>query len=463
MNIDAITELRLENGFRALLYRRPHLPVVATALWYQVGARDERTAESGLSHFLEHMMFKGTGRYAKGEIDLLTSKNGGNNNAFTDHDATVYHFSMASDRWEIALEIEADRMRGCALDPVEFTAEKAVVLEELAMGEDDPWRRLHQGAEALAFDVHPYRMPVIGWREDLQRLTVERMREYYERHYAPDRAILVVAGDFDVDRTVAKVSELFGPLAPSTTPRATALGEPEQAGERRAVQRFPGQLSRLAMTVKTCRIGEDDDLALDVVTQVLGGGRTSRLYRRVVQEARLASDVHVSNESREDPGVFFVSAELQPGASRERTEALVREEFARFVAKGPTASELRRAHTQIDAALQFDEEAVLDCALKLGRFESAVPGGFRTLRDLGARYRAVDARRAREVAARYFAPDRWTTVWSLPTEEPTERGRAAKRPATARASTAKRRAAKPKRAHPKAGRRKAKAKAKKRA
>ncbi len=421
MNIDAVTELRLENGLRALLYPRRNLPVVATALWYRVGARDERTAESGVSHFLEHMMFKGTGRYAKGEIDLVTSKSGGSNNAFTDHDETVYHFSMASDRWETALEIEADRMRGCTLDPDEFAAEKAVVLEELAMGEDDPWRRLQQGVEALAFAVHPYRMPVIGWREDLERLDVAGMRAYYERHYAPDRAILVVAGDIDVGSATARIGELFGAIPPSGVARAVALTEPRQEGERRAIQRFPGQISRLAMVAKTCRIGEDDDFALDIVAQVLGGGRSSRLYRRVVQELGLASDVSVNNESREDPGVFWVMAELKPGASRERTEAVLREEIATLAAKGPTAAELKRTWTQIDAALQFDEEAVLDCALKLGRFESAVPGGHRTIEGLAARYRAVDAARVRDVAARYFAPDRWTTVWSLPTEGGTSR------------------------------------------
>ena len=123
-------------------------------VWYQVGSKDERTGETGLSHFLEHMMFKGTDRYAKGEIDLLTAKMGGSNNAFTDHDNTAYYFALASDRWETAFEIEADRMRHCLLDPAEFAAEKQVVLEELAMGEDDPWRALFQATEALTFQVH---------------------------------------------------------------------------------------------------------------------------------------------------------------------------------------------------------------------------------------------------------------------------------------------------------------------
>ena len=165
-----VREVQLDNGFQALLVERRNLPVVATVLYYLVGSRDERTGQTGLSHFLEHMMFKGTRRFAKGEIDLLTSKLGGSTNAFTDNDCTAYHFSLASDRWETALEIESDRMTSCLFDPDEFAAEKNVVLEELAMGEDDPWRVLWQSTEALVFQVHPYHHPIIGHRQDLERL-----------------------------------------------------------------------------------------------------------------------------------------------------------------------------------------------------------------------------------------------------------------------------------------------------
>jgi zinc protease len=440
MNVDAIKEVRLDNGFKLLMLERRALPVVATVLWYHVGARDERTSETGVSHFLEHMMFKGTEHLEKGAIDLLTSKAGGNNNAFTDNDETVYHFAMAADRWETALEIEADRMRGCALDPAEFTAEKAVVLEELAMGEDDPWRTAMHAAGTLAFQVHPYRMPVIGWKEDLERLTRDGMRAYYDRHYGPNRALLVVVGDIDVARTEQRVRALFGRLPSSAQARGTVLSEPEQKGERRAVQRFPGNLSRLVVGVRTCRIGEDDDLALDLVSQILSGGRTSRLYKRLVHGDELATSVQTMNETRQDPGVFWFLVELKPGAPRERAEAAVREEVAAFVQHGPTRQELLRARTQIDAALQFEQESAMEVALKIARFESSVPGGYRGLLDLEARYRGIDARTVREVAARYFGFDRWNVVWSVPADEPMaagkptrqargKRGRAARRPA----------------------------------
>ncbi len=417
MNVDAIKEVRFDSGFRLFLLERRGLPVVASVLWYHVGARDELTSETGVSHFLEHMMFKGTQRMAKGTIDLLTSKMGGSNNAFTDNDETVYHFSMASDRWETALEIESDRMRGCLLDPAEFKSEKSVVLEELAMGEDDPWRSALQVAGTLVFQVHPYRLPVIGWKEDLERLPHEGMRAYYDKHYGPNRAFMVVVGDIDAARTEQRVRELFGGIAPSAQTRATVLTEPEQKGERRAVQRFPGNLSRLVVGVRTCRIGEDDDLALDLLSQILSGGRTSRLYRRLVHGDELATMAQAMNETRQDPGVFWVLVELKPGASREQAEAAVRDEIRAFIARGPTPAEMKRARTQIEAAQQFEQEAVMDVALKIARFESGVPGGYRALANLAARYRAIDARKVREVAARYFASDRWNVVWSLPTEE----------------------------------------------
>jgi zinc protease len=225
--------VELDNGFRALLVERGPLPVVASLLWYRVGSRDEHTGETGVSHFLEHMMFKGTERYAKGQIDLQTAKMGGSNNAFTDNDGTAYYFTLASDRWEQALEIEASRMRSCLLDPHEFASEKNVVLEELAMGEDDPWRPLYQATEGLLYQVHPYHHPVIGYRQDLERLSVQGMRDYYARHYGPNRAFLVVVGNIDRTRTAQRIRELFGSL-PRVVEREVPLQEPAPLGERRA-------------------------------------------------------------------------------------------------------------------------------------------------------------------------------------------------------------------------------------
>ena len=430
-----IHEIRLDNGFRAILVERRGLPLVASVTCYSVGSRDERTGETGVSHFLEHMMFKGTGRYAKGEIDALTAKLGGSNNAFTDHDWTAYYFNLASDRWETALEVEADRMVNCLLDPAEFEAEKSVVLEELAMGEDDPWTGLWHATEALAFDVHPYRHPVIGYRQDLERLNVEGMRDYYRRHYGPNRACLVAIGDLDTKKTTKRIQQLFGSLQPAPE-RAPVLDEPETGAERRGIVRAPGSLTRIGFAAHTCRIGERDDFALDLLSHVLAGGRTSRLHRRLVIDEELATLVSTHNETRLDPGLFWIAVELRPGADAERVEAIVREELAKLCADGVTADELKRARVQVRAAFLFEDETCLDAAQRIGRFAMLARGGYRVLGDALATFDSLDRRELREVAIRIFAPERWTVTWSVPRDTEVQRPRARRRTARKRTKTA---------------------------
>src|SRR6266571_1612766 len=195
----------LQNGLVVLSKELHSSPIVTSMIWYRVGSRNESLGQTGKSHFLEHMLFKGTDRFKKGEIDLITLKNGGGNNAFTSHDFTAYYFNFASDRWEVALEIEADRMVRCAFEPDEFEAEKKVVIEELKTGLDSPWGLLHQEQEAAAFKVHPYRNPIVGWLQDVERATAAEQQAYYHRFYHPNNAILVLAGDFETEQVLAKV------------------------------------------------------------------------------------------------------------------------------------------------------------------------------------------------------------------------------------------------------------------
>ena len=407
-----VHQVELDNGFRALLIARRNLPVVASTLWYRVGSRDERTGETGLSHFLEHMMFKGTDRYAKGEIDLLTSKMGGSNNAFTSHDVTSYYFALAADRWETALEIEASRMTACTLDEAEFAAEKNVVLEELAMGEDDPWQALYQTLESTAFQVHPYHHPVIGWREDLERLEVSGMRDYYQRNYGPNRAFLVAVGDLDIARTKRRVTELFDALPPAAE-RDVVNGEPQQRGQRRATRYHAGAggILRGAVSYPTCRMGEADDFALDVVSHILGGSKTSRLYRRLVLDEQIASNVWVINEVRLDPGLFTIGVELRDGRDPDEAEAMLAEEIGRLASRGATRSELSAVRMQLRSAYLFEEETVLDVALRIGRFEATPDQGYRLLADVLERYESVTSAKVKEITRRYLDADRSNFVW----------------------------------------------------
>ncbi|MEZ6038556.1 MAG: pitrilysin family protein [Planctomycetota bacterium] len=428
--------VELDNGFRALLVERSALPVVATVCWYQVGSRDERTGETGVSHFLEHMMFKGTPRFGKGQIDLQTSKMGGSNNAFTDTDSTAYYFALASDRWETALEIEASRMRECLLDPAEFASEKSVVLEELRMGEDEPWRPLYQVVESMMFQTHPYHHPVIGYREELERLTVTQMRDYYQRNYGPNRACLTVVGAIDKARTRKRITELFGKL-PRAEDRKPAITEPTPLGERRAVMRTRHSVARMAIGFPTCRMGERDDYALDLIAHDLGNSKNSRLYKRLVVKDETVADVSVMNETRQDPGGFFVLCELHPGADPAKVERAIREEIALLTQEGVAEKDLKRIRTQIRASFLFQDETALDLAMKLARFEAHTAHGFRTLADVLPTYDAMTRAELRTAAARYLDFDRATVVWALPAEpEPTRakgRGRGGKPKGAARA------------------------------
>jgi len=410
---DGLRELVLDNGMKAVLVERRGLPVVATALFYRVGSRDECTGEAGLAHFLEHMMFKGTDTYVKGEIDLLTSKLGGSNNAFTDQDSTGYHFALASDRWETALEIEANRMTSCAFDPAEFAAEKQVVLEELSMGQDDPWNMLWQTTEALTYQVHPYHRPIIGYREDLERLTHDGMRAFYRRHYGPNRAFLAVVGDIELNSAEKRIRDLFGGIAPAEA-RAPVLAEPPSRAERRGIVRAPGTLSRVAIACPTCRVGERDDFALDILGHVLALARSSRLHRRLVLEEELATQVSAQNETRLDPGLFWLVAELRSGVDPERVEAVMRDEVQRMVDDGVTQAELKRARIHIRSSFLFEDETVLDTAMKLGRFETLAAQGWHLLDTVLPTYDALDRRAVRDTAARLFAPESFTAVWSVP-------------------------------------------------
>src|SRR3977135_638052 len=225
----------LDNGFVVLTQEIHTSPIVTTMIWYRVGSRNEELGHTGKSHFLEHMLFKGTDRFKKGQIDLITLKNGGGNNAFTSHDFTAYYFNFASDRWEIALEIEADRMVNCAFEPDEFESEKKVVIEELKTGLDSPWGLLLQELEASSYKVHPYRNPIVGWLQDVERATAEQQQAYYRRYYHPNNAILVIAGDFDTEDVLKKTERAFGSIPSGPPPAPMLLGEPQQRGERRLV------------------------------------------------------------------------------------------------------------------------------------------------------------------------------------------------------------------------------------
>jgi zinc protease len=360
----------LSNGLVVLTKEVHTSPIVTNMIWYRVGSRNEELGHTGKSHFLEHMLFKGTERFKKGEIDLLTLKNGGANNAFTSHDFTAYYFNFASDRWDIALEIEADRMVNCAFDPEEFEAEKKVVIEELKTGLDSPWGLLVQEQEATAYKIHPYRNPIVGWLQDVERATVEQQQAYYRRYYQPNNAVLVIVGDFNTEDVLKKVDRSFGPIPRGADPDRMRLEEPPQRGERRLSVRWRSKVPRLTIAYHVPQIGDPDTYALQVLAVVLADGKASRLYQRMVEREQTVTFVSAEFGESKDPTLFHIRAEGRGEHSINEIEASIHNELATICSNAVTAHELNRAKHQIEAHFILSRERTLDQAILLGQIET---------------------------------------------------------------------------------------------
>ncbi len=412
-----VREHRLRNGLRVLLAERHADPVVSVLLLYKVGSRDETERTAGVSHFLEHMMFKGTPSTGKGEVDRLTAQLGGQNNAFTSHDHTAYWFELASDRWETALEIEADRMQDLLLDADEFDAERSVVLEELAMGEDDPWRVLTRRVQSALFPRHPYRWPIIGFTETLRALSVDDMRRHYGRFYQPGNATLVIAGDIASDAALRKVRTHLGGIEPAEVESVAEERMPhvleEPAGEAKIEMTWDDPGKRLAMAWPTATVCSDDDYTLDVISALLSHGRLSRLQRRLVFDSGLATSISVSNEAWVDTGTFWVLAECAQGADEDELAREIDSELERLASENVERAELFRVRKMLKAVEAYETETVSDLSEELGSF--AVDADWRLALDGGARHAKVTPARIRECAGRLLARRRRVVGWCRPT------------------------------------------------
>ena len=361
---------RLGNGLRVCVLTNRQAPIVTTALWYRAGTRDEPAGHGGIAHFLEHMMFKGTARYGAGEIDRRTQALGGDNNAFTSHDATAYHFAFAADRWREALAIEADRMAGLALEPAEADSERRVILEEIAMYEAEPWDALEERVLAALFGDHPYGRPVLGTRAELLATGRDDLAAFHAAAYRPSNAVLVVAGDVG-EEAFAAVEEAFGgvvdrPAAPAGD-GGSATVPPPAAGPRRVEQRM-GELPRLMLAFRVPPAGHPDHALLRLASVVLGSGRASRLQRRLVDEEELCASAAADVGESVEPASFTVSCELVPGADPARVEERVVAEIAALSSgeRPPSPAELERARRVTAADWVFGHERVHQQALAAG-------------------------------------------------------------------------------------------------
>jgi len=413
-----VAEVTLDNGLQLLAVEDHRSPVVSVQVWYRVGSRNERPGATGLAHFLEHMMFKGTPSHGRGEFARLVEQNGGQDNAFTTQDVTSYFVDIAADKADMVLGLEADRMRHLLLAPKEIDSERQVVMEERrTRTEDDPDGLLAEAMNSLAFRAHPYRWPTIGWMEDIRRIDPAELRAFYDLYYEPNNALLVVVGDVTASEIAGRVRQVFGPIPRAAAPPVVTAVEPPPFGERRVVLKKAGaELPIVDIAWIVPNHESPDAPVLELISTILSEGRASRLYRRLVYERRLALGAggEYSYFSR-DPNLFSVYATPLPGQTPETLEQALLGEIEQLKHEPVPGEELERAKNQIEASFVWSQDSVHSRASVLARFQ--LIGSWRKLAEFVPRVRAVTAADIQRVARTYFSGDGKTLGTLLPADD----------------------------------------------
>jgi zinc protease len=411
---DRVVASTLDNGLRVLLLEDHRSPIVSFQVWYRVGSRDEQRGATGIAHFLEHLMFKGTPTRGPKQFARLVEENGGQDNAFTSQDVTSYYVDIAADKIDLVIDLEADRMQNLLLDPKEIASEREVVIEERrTRTEDDPGGFLGEEVGSIAFKAHPYGFPIIGWMEDIKRITPAEIRAFYKTYYVPNNAIVVAVGDFKAPAVMEKIQKIFGRIPRGKTPPPVLAVEPPQNGERRVVVTKEAELPIVYMAWHVPNYSSNDAPALEVLSTILSGGRASRLYRDLVYQRQLALEAGGDySYFALDPSLFWFWATPMPGQKPETLEAELAKQMERLKTEPVTDEELARAKNQIESAFVFQEDSVHRRASLLARFE--LIGGYMLKDSFMTKIRAVTLADLTRVANAWFAADRKSVGVLLP-------------------------------------------------
>jgi len=406
----------LKNGMKVIVWPDQDIPNVVLYNWFRVGSRNEYPGITGLSHFFEHMMFNGAKKYGAGEFDRVMEANGGANNAFTSEDVTVYMEWFPRSALEVIFDLEADRLQHLAFVPKVIESERGVVYSERRSSVDNNNAgALMEQVQATAFVAHPYQFPIIGWPSDIESWKLEDLQRYFKTYYAPNNGTLVVTGAVTPAEVFALAEKYLEPIPSQPAPAPVRTLEPEQQGERRLVVKKQAQTPLIQLAYHGI-VGKDPDAeALDLLLRILSDGDSSRLHRRLVEEARAAIKVETHFNPGFDPSLVWVLADLPPGADLAKVEAMLTEELARVVKDGVTEAELRKARNIALAGYWRSLETNDGRGQALGAAE-VFRGDYRQLFDAPARYEKVTREAVRKVAARIFNPQRRTVGWLVPTD-----------------------------------------------
>jgi predicted Zn-dependent peptidase len=394
----------LDNGLTILTLPDPTTPAVSFQMWVKVGSRDE-ARYTGLAHLFEHMMFRGTDRLPPESHERLIESRGGRVNAFTTADHTVYHADVAPDALPLVIELEAERLAHLHIDEATLASEREVVLEERRQRtEDQPTGRVFEALLSLSFMAHPYRVPVIGWRSDIEAVTVDVCRDFFDTYYAPNNIVVSITGAFDEEDALARMRRSFGGLPRVEPIPRNPTREPPQRGERRATVYFDVRSPILAATWHAPKSGDPDGEALDVASLVLSGGRSSRLYRGLVYDAQQALAAEGGYWELDDAGIFYAFAMVRPDGDIAQVEKLFFREIERLRNEPVPAAELAKARRQIEVGLLRGTATAHALGARIaGDFVTF--GRIRPIEERLAAYRAVTAADVQRVARAYLRPE----------------------------------------------------------
>jgi zinc protease len=414
-----VREFVLDNGLKVLLLEDHKSPAVTFQVWYRVGSRNEKDGKSGLSHFLEHMMFKGTPTVKPEEYSRIIAQNGGRSNAFTSADVTVYFAIMSRDKIATEIDLEADRMAHALLGEHDFEPEKQVIQEERRLRtEDNPASALNEVTSAVAYIVHPYRRPVVGWMEDIENLTRQDLVDYYKLYYAPNNAYLVVTGDFSTNEILPRIKAAFDKIPRGAEPPKVRAEELPQQGERRIILRKEAELPFILMFYHAPNLKSPDSYALDLLSTVLAGGRSSRLYHELVYQKRIVRSIDADyNGLSIDPGGFTVTAQLMPGKEPADIEREIDAVLEKVKSELISERDLQKAKNQIESTFIFAQDSIFGQAMKIGSYEAV--GGWRWMDSYLDGIRKVTREDIRRVAKQYLDRDRRTVGILVPTGKKT--------------------------------------------
>jgi zinc protease len=415
----------LSNGLLVLLREVHTAPVATFWAWYRVGSRNEVLGITGISHWVEHMLFKGTPTLGKGELSRLVNRHGGTWNGFTWKDFTAYFETLPAEHISLGIRIESDRMVNTLFDPEEVESERTVIISEREGAENNPDFVLYEEVEAAAYRVHPYRQAVIGYKSDLRAITRDDLVRHYRTYYTPRNAVIVAVGDFDGPSLLQQIRAAFEPIAPGPVAPPVRGVEPPQEGERRVIVRRPGGAVPVAQIVfHAPPVADPDFFPLLIADGVLSGfkgpgvfggdglgARSSRLYRALV-ETRLAVDAGSSYRPAVDPTLFEIGLTLRPDVAPDRAEAAVLRELARLAEQPIDEAELEKVRKQARAQWVYAADGVTQQAVLLGSTEIVAGGEF--LEQFEERLAAVTPPAVQEAAARAFADRNRTVGWYLP-------------------------------------------------